>query len=773
MLRNLLAKLLLIILLFIFIPNVQALTGTVNVNDSLTLRDAPTTGGQMLTKFYNATALTILDTNAGSGNGCSGNWYKVKYGNYTGYSCGDFIILNQENTTVNNSADNTYLRSNYDKALSHDGTIMCYEDTGSLRIRSSVGGNGTGKYVDCGDEVDILETVDRPNTTCPYWYKISRGNDIGYICGYFVNTTKLSSTAQSYYDNKTNGDTIENYQEKLKQAGFPSSYFPYLLELHARHSNWNFISEKINLKFDDVVDGEAVDGRNLLQGSAFDIGYLSTAAHTFDFRSNTYKGYDSEPGYYNASREAIAYYLDPRNYLNEKYIFAFETLGYSANQNREVVSSILASQSFWPSIYQYYNRADAIRDTLGNVNDDIVDASSKVGISAVHVATRIKQEITGLSTSDSRIGGRFNYNGTSYTNYYNFFNIKSSCNNCSSIYSGYAYENGWNTPYKGIKGGASFMYNGYISLNQDTIYYEKFDVSTTNGNYSHQYMQNLAAPIQEGGLKHKGYINGLSSYLNTDITFVIPVYEEMPNYVVTAPKLGSSNNYLKNLTVNNTSVSNFDSNTYNYNIYVSSDVNSVNIGASTFVDSATVSGTGTIQITANEQSNQIIVTSQNGKSRSYTINIKREVSTPTSIGDAMNNSGFKYNNKYLFGIEIGTNVSNLIGNITSHNNSVVVTIKDSNGNSKVNDSFRTGDKITITASDGSKEYTAVIFGDIDGDGTIDKKDLLAVQSKVFGYANFTEIKNKASDINKDGIVDKKDLLAIQSHVFGYSTIKQG
>lgn len=768
-----LVNLFLIILLFIFLPNVQALTGTVNVNDSLTLRDAPTTGSQMLTKFYNATTLTILDTNAGSGNGCSGNWYKVQYGNYTGYSCGDFIILNQENTTVNNSADNTYSRNNYDIALSYDGTIMCYEDTGSLRIRSSVGGSGTGKYVDCGEAVDILETIDRPNTTCPYWYKISRDADTGYICGYFVNTTKLSSTAQTYYDNKTNGDTIENYQEKLKQAGFPSSYYPYLLELHARHSNWNFVAEKINLKFDDVVDGEAVDGRNLLQGSAFDIGYLSTATHTFDFTTNTYKGYDSEPGYYNASKEAIAYYLDPRNYLNEKYIFAFETLGYSTNQNKEVVSSILSSQSFWPSIYQYYNRADAIKDTLGNVNDDIVDASSKVGISAVHVATRIKQEITGLSTSDSRIGGSFNYNGNSYSNYYNFFNIKSSCSNCSSIYSGYAYENGWNTPYKGIYGGASFMYNGYISLNQDTIYYEKFDVSTTNGNYTHQYMQNLAAPIQEGGLKHKGYINGLSSYLNTDITFVIPVYEEMPNYVVTAPKLGSSNNYLRNLTVDNVSVSNFDSNTYNYNIYVASDVNSVKINASTYADSATIAGTGTIQITSNEQSNQIIVTSQNGKIRTYTINIKREASTPTSIGEAMNNSGFKYNNKYLFGIEVGTNVSNLIGNITSYNNSVAVTIKDSNGNSKVNDSFRTGDKITITASDGSKEYTAVIYGDIDGDGTISKKDLLAVQSKVFGYANFTEIKNQASDINKDGVVDKKDLLAVQSHVFGYSTIKQG
>ena len=55
---------------------------------------------------------------------------------------------------------------------------------------------------------------------------------------------------------------------------------------------------------------------------------------------------------------------------------------------------------------------------------------------------------------------------------------------------------------------------------------------------------------------------------------------------------------------------------------------------------------------------------------------------------------------------------------------------------------------------------------------IDKKDLLSVQSKVFGYANFDDLKTSAADINKDGTVDKKDLLAVQSHVFGYSQIKQ-
>ena len=752
-------------LMFLSILNVQALTGTVNVNNSLTLRNAPTTSGTVITKFYNGTVLTILDTNTGSGNGCSGNWYKVEYGSYQGYSCGDYIILNTSSSS--NTEDDSYSKTNYDKALNHDGSIMCYEDTGSLGLRSSAGGNRTGKTVNCGEEVDILETVDKPNTTCPYWYKIKKDNDIGYVCGYYVNTTKLSSTAQTYYNNKTNKDTIDSYKQTLIKAGFPESYHSYLLHLHARHPNWNFIAEKLSMNFDDAVIGEAISNRNVLEGSAFNEGYYSTSSNYYNIWNNSFiEASISDPGYYNASKEAIAYYMDPRNYLNEKYIFTFETLEYSSNQSKEIVAGIISNQKFFNDIY-----TKSFNDGTGSASGDIVTASSTVGISATHVASRIKQEISGISTGDSRIGGNFTYNGISYSGYYNFFNIK--CFDCKYQYAGYAFEKGWNTPYKGILGGANFMYNDYISLNQDTIYYEKFDVSTTDGHYTHQYMQNLAAPIQEGGIKYNGYVNNLASYLNTNITFVIPVYNNMPNYAVTAPKLGSPNNYLKSLTINGNSVSNFSYNTYNYNVYLNKNTTSVTIGADTITSSAKVNGSGSITINSNNQTNQVIVTSESGKTRIYTINFIREETEPTTINEAMQHSGFKYNDKYLFGINVGTNVSQIIGNISNFNHSVNIIVKDKNGNIKTNDSFRTGDQVTITGKDGSKTYIALIYGDIDGNGVIDKNDLLYVQSKVFGYTSLDTVKTAASDINKDGTVDKNDLLYIQSHVFGYSNINQG
>lgn len=760
------------IMLFLLNNNVLALTGTVNVNDALNMRASASSNGTFITGLYNGTVVNVLSTSAGTGNGCSDNWYKVSYSSYTGYVCGTYVKLNQDNTNNDNivNQDDSYIKSNYDTKSNYDGSIMCYEDSGNLTLRSTAGGSSTGKSVGCGDKVNINK-VQEASGTCPYYYSVTTsGGNTGWVCGYFVNTTKLTDTAKNYYS-KNGG--LDNYYNTLKSAGFPESYLPYLAEIHARYPSFNFVAEKINLNFTDIVNNESVNGRSLLEGSAFDNGFKSMSQHTYNILNDKFSYYPSEYNWYNASSEAIAYFLDPRNYLNTKYIFAFETLGYSANQNDTVVGKILSGQTFWNSVYNYYTKEDAIKDTDGNVSKDIVKASSQVGISAVHVATRIKQEISGISTSDARLGGNFTADNKTYSGYYNFFNI--GVYGSDKINNGmkYAMGQGWNTPFKGLKGGASFMYNGYISVNQDTLYYEKFDVSTSDGNYTHQYMQNLAAPIQEGGSKYNGYITTLADYLNNGVTFVIPVYNNMSNYAVTSPRVGNPNNYLKDLKINGTTVSGFSYATYNYNVHLNSNVKSVVVDATKINANASVTGAGTINISSNEQTNVITVTAQNGKVRKYTIKFTRDVSSTTvTVVDVMNNSGFKYNDNYLFGIDVGTNVTEIIGNISSYNSSASVVITDSKNNAKTNASFVTGDTIKVTGSDGTKTYTAIIYGDISGDGLIDKNDLLYVQSAAFGYVTLDSVKSYAADINKDGKVDKNDLLYVQSHVFGYSKISQ-
>lgn len=757
-----------VIFIFMFNIEVQALTGTADVNDYLILRNGPGTSYNEVAQIYPDVEFNILDTSAGSGNGCSNSWYKISFGNNTGYVCGTYVKIKKE--TISNNEDDSYDRSNYDKPTEKNGTIMCYEDVGDVTLRTSPDGSYTSIKVSCGEEVNVISSSE---TSSEYWWwKISTSKGTGYIKNIYVNTLKLSDYASEYYSKKTNGDTKESYSNKLVNAGFPTSYVEYLLELHARYPKWNFVSEQINFNFDDAVDGESGNWTSLLQESAFTRGYLSMNPNSFSVLEN--KFYESsDTGWYNASKEAIAYFMDPRNYLNQRYIFAFETLGFSDNHSTSLISSVINGQNFFNNIY-----SKSWGDGTNSASGDILSASKNNNISALHVASRIKQEMGDVSSSDSRLGGSFTYNGNWYSGYYNFFNIKSSCSNCSSIYTGYAYENGWNTPYKGINGGANFLGSKYISINQDNIYYQKYDVSRTNYDYininpyTHQYMQNIEAPIGEGGKMYLGYYSTLKDYLSSAITFVIPVYKNMPNYHVTAPKKGDPNNYLKDLTVNGNTVANFSYNTYNYNVHLSKDATTVKLGASVVTSKSSVSGTGNINIDSNNQTNYIYVTSENGKVRKYTIVFSRDAAEITTVADAMNNSGFKYNDKYIFGIDIGTNTSRLVTNILTYNNSNGVLIKDANGNAKTNDIFKTGDTVTITGSDGSKTYEVVIYGDVNGDGKVSAVDYMKIKNYILKKSTIKGANLEAADVNKDGKISAVDYMKIKNHILKKSTIIQ-
>ena len=59
------------------------------------------------------------------------------------------------------------------------------------------------------------------------------------------------------------------------------------------------------------------------------------------------------------------------------------------------------------------------------------------------------------------------------------------------------------------------------------MYLQKFDVVNQDDSlYTHQYMQNLSAPYSEGRTLRSCYVN--TGTLESNFTFIIPVYENMP-----------------------------------------------------------------------------------------------------------------------------------------------------------------------------------------------------------------------------------------------------
>ena len=728
-------------------------------NEPLNIRES--IGGEVKTALACNTEVKVIDQNAGV-DGSGRVWYQIKYGDGdTGYAVSTYIQIIP--TRVLSGSDNIYIKDNYDTELDSDGFVACYEDTTDVSLRSTAGGAATGAKLSCGEKVKINSTKEGSGT-CGYYYNVtdSKGNS-GYVCGYYINTTKLSSTATNYY--KNNGG-LDNYYNSLRSIGFPESYLPYLAEIHARHPNWIFEPEQINLDFDDVVEGESAYGRNLLQGGYFSQNYLSMGINTYDILNDTFYQYPTEAGWYDASTEAIAYYMDPRTYLNEKYIFAFESLNFNNAHTSQIIQKILSSQTFWPKVYQGYD---------GNIYEDIITATQQVDISAVHIASRIKQEISGISESDPRLGGTFNYNGQSYSGYYNFFNIGVYGDN--KIVKGmiYAKDHGWDSPFDAVYGGALFIRSGYIDVNQDTMYYQKFDVSTTNGHYTNQYMQNLAAPVQETNTTYNTYVNNFSEYLNTAIKFTIPVYENMSNYAVVAPSIGNPNNYLKNITIDGSTISNFSYDDFSYDIKVPGKVNSIKIGATTINGNATVKGTGDIPINEKQTTITLTVTSESGRSRDYVINVTKdevEEGETVELSYILDNIGIKYNDEFIHGISENTDVKSLINNVSKVNTYASATIKDKDGNSKTSGVFKTGDKVTISNSKDEKTLTILMYGDINGDGRIDKDDCLAILRHLNGYTSLTDVYKVAADSNKDGRIDKDDCLAILRHLNGYTDLNK-
>jgi beta-N-acetylglucosaminidase len=88
----------------------------------------------------------------------------------------------------------------------------------------------------------------------------------------------------------------------------------------------------------------------------------------------------------------------------------------------------------------------------------------------------------------------------------------------------------WTSPRKAIYGGAAFNSSGYISKGQNTMYLQKYNVSPCSSYkiYNHQYMANLAAPMNQASTEYKIYnSNGL---LSLPLHFIIPVYQNMPAY---------------------------------------------------------------------------------------------------------------------------------------------------------------------------------------------------------------------------------------------------
>ena len=374
----------------------------------------------------------------------------------------------------------------------------------------------------------------------------------------------------------------DDYESQLRQAGFTSKYIPALKVLHEKYPNWQFEAVQINLSLDDAVSQERKSHKQqLIQNISQNNGKGYYCDCSKCYVNGKYVVQEGKT-WVSASETAVRYYMNPVNFLDDRYIYQFETTDYEDYQTATGVEEILKGTWMHNSYIDGYSPRT-------KYSAAIMTAAQESGVSAYYLAAKIVQEVGGSAPTATGASGK----NSTYPGIYNYYNIgaetggldglkwasqkppannivntdnarlrdKPTTSGSSTVtrlpygtavtildtvkgthdgfmwyyvsvngYKGYIrsdlvgniYNRPWTNPYSSIVNGAKWIANNFTET-QNTGYFQKFNVHPASADrFSHEYMANVQAAVSESGLKYKAYSNG--DVLSQPMKFIIPVY---------------------------------------------------------------------------------------------------------------------------------------------------------------------------------------------------------------------------------------------------------
>lgn len=700
-------------------------------------RSGPGTNYEIEHKLSNGKALTIVDKTTGTDGKI---WYKVKYTlDANGQECvsyirSDFVAAQEAEVKPASEAGKA--------AVAATGTI-----TGTnVYVRNEAGTSGTTKVtaLNWGHTVDIIGETKVDGVV---WYKVTGTQNGKSFTGWTISTyIKLNYT----------GTDQSDYADTLRKAGFPESYIPNLSALHTRYPNWKFEAVNTGLDWNTVIQKESVNGLNVVSKSVDD-ARKSTASGAYSWTKNTWTEY--EPGWVSAHTDYIAYLMDPRNFLDETNIFQFQSLAYSPHETLSGVQSIIKG-TFLEGTKKYTNNGESI-----NYANTFLEASKNSGVSAYHLASRVKQE-QGTGGTSPLISGTY----PGYIGYYNFFNFNAYGSTRDLIYQNglkYAKNQGWSSRKLSIQGGAVKIGDGYINKGQNTLYFEKFNVVNKNSLYAHQYMSNVTAALSEGQSVAKGYADKTQAFI-----FKIPVYKNMPSSAVKFTKSGNPNNYLKSFSISGLSLTPvFQGATTKYSVVVSNSIRSINVSAAAVSSKSMVSGTGNYSLAVGNNTINVKCRSQSGDTRTYTINVSRQAASEAGTEVTLSSKVYKTGD-YITGVSPDTEASVFLKNLSVSGGGTVKLLN--NAGSENTGKVGTGNKVAVYDASGKLKKTCevVLYGDVSGDGKISIKDVMLVNRHILGKGTLKGSSFTAGEVSRDGKLSIKDIMLINNAILGKSKLQQ-
>ncbi|MBQ6440515.1 MAG: hypothetical protein IJJ06_10375 [Mogibacterium sp.] len=467
----------------VYAASVPSASGQINSYDGAILRGSSSTGSAVLCVLEDDTRITIHKEvfKSKTSTAKKKKWYYVTANGIKGYVRSDLV----DHIKYSKVTGKVKSGVNYRKG---PGTEM--KKAGNFKK---------------GSKVTVVMKANPVLSVCGsnrIWYKVKSGSKYYYVCSDKVKLTgKASKTSSSVSDTSNNGNiedtgkemSDEAFEKFLDGEGFHESYKKKLRKLHDAHPNWGFRGYVTGISWKTALSKQTRKGTSLVSGS-----------YPKSYRDGS-KQY--EKGWYKADRKVVAYYMDPRNFLNGSSIYMFEDLSYRPEYQTVSVVRAILSPSKLPE--------------NGFTAKVFVKAGEASNVSPVFLASRARQESGsgGDAVNGTKILGK---------KVYNPFNI-GAFGGTNPLYNGliYAYGKGWTTPAKATEGGAKVLAKNYIDQGQYTIYYQRFNLRNGENKVgTHQYMTNIMAPYSEALSTKNSYVK----YGITDqpLVFEIPIYNSMP-----------------------------------------------------------------------------------------------------------------------------------------------------------------------------------------------------------------------------------------------------
>ena len=526
-----------------------------------------------------------------------------------------------------------------------------------------------------------------------------------------------------------------------------SSKYPGIKEkiqaLQKKYPNWKFKILYTGLDFNEVIaneyTGHGKSPKNLIYKSAnYQGAWICSICKERIYDNGNWRC---------ASEEAIKYMMDPRNSINESDIFQFEELTKTETDINTIKN--MTTGTF-----------------LAGYEQAIIATSNSNNVNACYIVARLIQEQGKTGTVLTSGKG---YNGQ-YVGYYNAFNRGASGNSTEAILLNglaTAQKYGWTSLEKSISGGIDFIANQYIHKGQNNLYLQKFDVETTNGLYSNQYMQNLMAAENEGLTLKNTYIN--TNSMSSAHTFIIPVYENMPKADCARPSTNGTSNVTTDLVRVNVNSTLRIRNTANGNTTVGWLYKDEFV---TRLEKATtkVNGTYWDKIKKADGTTGYVARETYENESDYKLYL-----VPISEDSGNNNNNSNNNNKPTNTSKVKINeenktimvVPNAIANdiLESFGGTAKITKADGNYLNGSQDTVATGYKV-------EDKYTVIKKGDCNGDGYVNTGDTYMLKCVVLNMKKFeNENYKKAADVNNDNELNTGDTFLLKKQVLGLANIE--